>query len=566
MILTFESKAEYENFRAIKTDFKKKIWLGNVKHSSFLEWDYDTPRFINDESRSYECYSFNATTINPTDCKEQLPFVCKKSTVKQDEKIWVGRRKIKQLVHQSPDPQELRKPITPSNLKSCPAVVGEELLRRKCSKTYDVYFEEYMGKDKCPPYTMKYGEYCYFAIFSLAIFSKMPKRKPKNLESLVRLYQAKVKKFSRVEKFWVSELQTDEWERVKIFYYGSLVRYETAVQICANEGGFLASFVDEKEERVLEKLAVTRYFWLGLSQNDNTWEWHDGLNGDYIEKQIENNRFHTMRGNEENTRVFADRETMAWYETGSDQDEFSVLCKFHEVDQNKCPTYFSLQDYFLQPPESVSVNDGERHYCLYDFKLSKEMFGETEVINETVTFETAENFCIDKMNSEFLRPESADEFVFLHQSRICYPSWEKGDSTCYRIYSTYKNKTSAEKICESMANGYLAFKELTRDQTSVKEYIRDDCYYVGIYKDPYQKLKWIFPDGTEVPQSVMSSQRANYDCACIKATDTIKYFHSKCDGMRPFICEYKSRFYAQNYHLTLIILHNSFHRLGDRTH
>lgn len=74
---------------------------------------------------------------------------------------------------------------------------------------------------------------------------------------------------------------------------------------------------------------MTRYFWLGLSQNDNTWEWHDGLNGDYIEKQIENNRFHTMRGNEENTRVFADRETMAWYETGSDQDEFSVLCKFH---------------------------------------------------------------------------------------------------------------------------------------------------------------------------------------------------------------------------------------------
>lgn len=59
------------------------------------------------------------------------------------------------------------------------------------------------------------------------------------------------------------------------------------------------------------------------------------------------------------------------------------------------------------------------------------MFGETEVINETVTFETAENFCIDKMNSEFLRPESADEFVFLHrklnyqQNLSCKGFWAK---------------------------------------------------------------------------------------------------------------------------------------------
>ena len=118
----------------------------------------------------------------------------------------------------------------------------------------------------------------------------------------------------------------------------------------------------------------------------------------------------------------------------------------------------------------------------------------------------------------------------------CPQGWSLLLGSCYRFSSNTLNWFAANASCEGMGSR-LAVVKSKAVQEALAPRVTDD--YIGLYRDPTNKNRWLWVDGTVLTYAQWGNAEPNSlaeECGHMRGGDR-RWNDARCNINLPYICE-----------------------------
>ena len=122
---------------------------------------------------------------------------------------------------------------------------------------------------------------------------------------------------------------------------------------------------------------------------------------------------------------------------------------------------------------------------------------------------------------------------------ICPKNWIHIQGSCYKISSRAVNWNTAKTACEALGCKLAMVKSQSEQQALTQKVRR--FVWIGLHRDPRDKSRWIWVDGTRVSYSHWSKGQPNnyggYQGCVEMQNPSGKWNDERCHYPRHYLCE-----------------------------
>ena len=119
---------------------------------------------------------------------------------------------------------------------------------------------------------------------------------------------------------------------------------------------------------------------------------------------------------------------------------------------------------------------------------------------------------------------------------VCPKNWMHIQGSCYKISSRAVNWNTAKTACEALGSKLAMVKSQSELQALVQKVRR--VVWIGLHRDPRDKSRWIWVDGTRVSYSHWNKgQPNNRDEGCGEMYSSGKWNDAPCHHSLRCLCE-----------------------------